>query len=196
VTRVFLAGEGGNELGGWAAEPAWREPPLQPGVVEAMLRSRVATGWEVCGARCWKDAPKLRVGGRRGDAATVRRMTLDALEAGAHALVFVRDEDGDAERTVEIHGAIAEVASDQSFATVGVAGETARPTLEGWLLALTGRRGTEAMSRNKAQAKLGLDKQTLDMVSYVEKHGTSRIAPDAQALRGWLDRAEGLLRGA
>jgi hypothetical protein len=61
--RVFIAGEGRNELGGWAGDPAYRDLS-EPGVIEAFLSRTRPTGWRIVdGAeltRAPKDAGSLR----------------------------------------------------------------------------------------------------------------------------------------
>jgi hypothetical protein len=71
-----------------------------------------------------------------------------------------------------------------------IAGATAIPTLEAWLLALAGRTKTESLSRSAAQdalETLGVKgKNTADMRAWVERYGVESIAADAASLRDWV----------
>ncbi len=68
MIRVFLAGEGPNELGAFGKEESFqpsndKERRQSPGVLEALLRHVQEDGWEVTGGIRWKDIRKLQVGG-------------------------------------------------------------------------------------------------------------------------------------
>jgi hypothetical protein len=53
VIKVLVAGEGPNELGGWAGEPSFRETS-KCGVLEALMRALVPEGWIITHAEAWK----------------------------------------------------------------------------------------------------------------------------------------------
>lgn len=58
MIRVIIAGEGRNELGGYADEPAFRHAKPEVGVIEAMLRQVRPDGWCIVDAIPWKKSPK------------------------------------------------------------------------------------------------------------------------------------------
>ena len=90
--RIFLAGEGKTDLGGWANEPFLRTPPITVGVIEALLRKLRTQGWEVGGASLWKSG-QMYAPGRRlpAEARRLLGLALDAREAECSVLIFVRD---------------------------------------------------------------------------------------------------------
>jgi hypothetical protein len=201
--RIMLAGEGPNELGGWARHPSYRDS-REAGVLEALLRCLRADGWEIHEARLWKDKPQTY----RSLTGTPKRvhpeehkvaaLALDASESGCDALVFVRDDDGDARRTQAIKAGI-ELAKARAIAwmqagkpLVMIAGATAVPTLEAWLLALSGRSRTEELSRSAAGSALEAQgvrpKNTADMRELVERCGVASVPVDAYSLREWLSQ--------
>lgn len=112
MIKVFLGGEGSNELG-----TRWHRPMGdQPGVVEALLRRVRADGWCVGGARLWKTIRKYQAGVARGapnhgDARNVLGLVLHAYEAACELLVFVRDDDGDPDRDPAIAATLDAVAT-------------------------------------------------------------------------------------
>lgn len=55
--KVFLGGEGPNELGGRVKESMYRDPSPEPGVLEALLR-QINPGFTVTGALVWKRITK------------------------------------------------------------------------------------------------------------------------------------------
>ena len=80
--KVFLVGEGPNELGSWGRHPSYRSAPT-PGALEALLRRMCADGWEIGGATLWKDIRKYRSG--TPESAETRHVlgaALDAVERG------------------------------------------------------------------------------------------------------------------
>lgn len=195
VLRVFLAGEGPNELGGHADHPSYRDT-TKVGVLEALLRRVEPAGWEVAGAVRWKSIRKFRVGAAaHADTHNVMGAVNDAREAGCQVLAFTRDMDNDTSRPVAVAEGIARAAI--AMPGVGIVGGCARPTLEGWLLALGGKSGTEKMSPTKASAELvkaGVpSKVGADMVAVVEKAKLELVPPDAESLLRWLVRARSTL---
>jgi len=194
--RVYLAGEGANEIGHLAKLPA--APSAEGrGVLQALLARVEAEGWEVLGTRRWKDIRKLSVG--RAGHADVRNVVgaaLHAKEAGARVLVFSRDCDSDPERRAAIEDGVSRVPARIHDAPQ-IVGAAAVPALEGWILALAGVPGTEKMSRRRAEAeceKRQIEaKNTAAMVGIVDQADLARIPSDAVGLRLWLDRAKNVL---
>jgi hypothetical protein len=192
VIRVILAGEGKNELGGFAVEAAFRAEDPAPGVVEALLRQIRGSGWKVVDAIFWKKLPKLQVGiGGRGEELNVLRAHHHAKRRGCDVLAFTRDRDGVkfAHRDDDIERARSSLrsAGDGPRVIGGVAIEK----LESWLAALAGHRRSEEMRRPEEKlADLGVaEKDTPAMVRLVEDRGLAGIPDDAQSLRRWLERA-------
>jgi hypothetical protein len=195
--KVFLAGEGPNELGSRAYPPPHDRLEKRPGVLEALLQRVQPDGWEVGGARVWKKIRKLRAGGaRHADTHNVLGAVLDAKEAGCDVLVFSRDQDKDEERAEAIREGI-ERAPQEIRGAPPIVGGVAIPLLEGWILALLGQRGTEALSPKAAQAALvargcGV-KDGAAMVDIVRDADLAALPDDAASLQAWLDRANEVL---
>jgi hypothetical protein len=196
VIEVFLAGEGRNELGGWCIERSFRDDDPDVGVLEALARQVVASGWRVRDAIRWKDIPKLRVGtkGKGAERQAVLAAHLHAKERGCTALLFSRDRDGskNAAREREIEQAMAELEAGDG--AVVVAGGVCVERLESWLLAVSGRTQSEDLGRSKVDeelAALGVpSKDTARMLELVERHGSTAVAPDATSLRRWIERVK------
>jgi hypothetical protein len=195
--QVFLGGEGRNELGSWAGDPAYQHDD-EPGVIKAPLLRTRPEGWKVIGARSWKTCRKYTDHGPvladlrrniRGDheKRAVLGLVLDASECGAHAVAFVRDRDDDPERAGIIGRAIDLARS--YWPHIRVIGGTAVPVLEAWILALMGESGTESLGKNKAQRLLAERSiaTTAEMVS--EVLATRPVPEDATHLRSWLAQA-------
>lgn len=96
MIKVFLAGEGPNELGGWSNERIYRDERPLLGVLESLARQVVPTGWDVHDAMVWKDIPKLAIGtrGQGLERKTVLAARLHAKESGCDVVLFSRDRDG------------------------------------------------------------------------------------------------------
>jgi len=194
--RVFLAGEGKAELGSRAGHPAYQSDE-QPGVIATLLGRVQPDGWEIGGVREWKTIRKLKVGAaRHADTHNVLGVALDAKEAGCAALAFMRDRDNDPDREAAIEQGI-ERAGTELDQPPQIIGGVAIPTLEGWLLALLGRTGTEQMSPGGASDRLA---RQLDgtpsveaMVGLVESADLKTLPPDSRSLTVWLNRAKGVL---
>ncbi len=194
MIRVILAGEGKNELGGFAVEAAFRGDDPEPGVVEALLRRVRPDGWKVVDAILWKKMPKLQVGiGGRGEELNVRRAFHHAKKRGCEVFVFTRDRDKVkfAHRESDIERAISALEGEGPAIVGGVAIEK----LESWLVAVAGILGSEVLRRPEEElAKLGVgEKNTAAMVRFVEETGLDGIPTDARSLRRWLDRASQVL---
>lgn len=195
--KLLLAGEGADDLGGWAHEPAYREKAPELGVVEALLKRVRPDGWEVADAVRWKDIKKYRVGkgmhgaGRRN----VLGLALRADEAGIPIVAFVRDRDRDEERASAIAEAMEE--SGAIFPNVEVIGGAAIEEIDAWLLAIRGRKRSESLGDPKAElrGKHGIT-DAPKKAELVMDAALSDIADDAESLRAWLDRARDVLTPA
>lgn len=200
MIKVFLAGEGPNELGGWSNERIYRDERPLLGVLESLARHVVPTGWEVHDAMVWKDIPKLTIGtrGKGLERKTVLAARLHAMESGCDVVVFSRDRDGPKkdkrEREQEIEAVLTELAAEPG---VTVAGAVCIERLESWLLALSGRSRTEDFGDAQVDeelARLGVPKKaTVQMLELVEQHGLAQVPPDARSLRTWIDRVRAAL---
>ncbi|HVI04371.1 MAG TPA: hypothetical protein VM869_37045 [Enhygromyxa sp.] len=194
MIEVFLAGEGRNELGGWCVEPSYRDPAPAPGVLEALARQVAPSGWCVRDAMQWKNIPKLAVGskGKGVERKAILAARLHAMERGCAVLMFSRDRDGskNTARQHEVEQTLAELASEDCIAIVG---GIAVERLESWLLAVSGRTGTESLRVEKTDSELealGVPaKDTAAMVELVERRGTASLPSDAASLSAWLQRA-------
>lgn len=194
--KVFLCGEGGNELGSRFGHPA-HQTDERPGVLHALLTRVQASGWEVGGARDWVRIRKFRIGGApHNDTHNVLGAVLDAKEAGCDVLAFSRDLDRDPDRKDAIEEGIRRAPSTFASPPV-VVGGVAVPTLEGWVLALLQERRTEELTPTRAERELAekgiAKKNTADMVRVVEEADLSNLPDDATSLATWLGRARAVL---
>lgn len=165
--KVFLSGEGRCELGSRAGHRSFQSDD-EPGALHALLARVRASGWEIGGSCEWKRIRKFRAGKfDHEDTRNVLGAALDAKEAGCDVLAFSRDMDRDLARDEAIEEGIRRVEG------IGVIGGVAKPTIEGWILALLQERRSEDMSSKRAEALL-----------------VERIPDDAASLRRWLERAE------
>jgi hypothetical protein len=200
--RIWVVGEGNNELG--VGDGAGKR---SRGVLEALLARVRESGWECAGKREWRTIQKYRAGGahfapsNHGDLHNVRGLVLEAYENAAEAVAFSRDIDSDPDREEAIGMALAWV-RDESGWLIGVIGGVAKPSLEGWVLALQGVPGTDAMSRARAREQLlSIEveaKSTADYVDIVEKAALGELPhlglpPGCESLRGWLAMAHEVL---
>jgi hypothetical protein len=195
-TKVFLCGEGPNELGSRFGHRAYQSDE-RPGVLHALLARVQPTRWEVGGAREWKRIRKFRTGGApHEDTHNVLGAALDAKEAGCDVLAFSRDRDRDPDR----HGAIEEGIRRIPLAfssPPAVIGGVAVPTLEGWILALLKEPRTEDLTPKRAEEALedkGVKlKDGEAMARVVEEADLSKLPADATSLAAWLARAKAVL---
>lgn len=188
--KVFLGGEGPDDLGDWYNEPQYRSRPPVTGVVEALLGRVAAVPFTVIGSRVWKRIRKFQVG-RPLDAETrnVLGLMIEAGEVGADVLVFVRDQDGDEDRGKAINEGLRRIREGGEGASV--VGGVAVQELEAWLLALLGERRSE----RRSDAKAMLEKEhgiagRARKVEVVERADLARVPDDALSLRAWLRDAE------
>jgi hypothetical protein len=194
---VFLGGEGRNELGSWAGDPAHQSDD-EPGVIKALLLRTRPDGWKILGAQVWKSIRKYTPHGsfpadlRRNirsshETQAVLGLVLDAKERGAQVVAFVRDQDDDPDRATIIAKAIDRARSH--FSDIRVVGDTAVPVLEAWILALMGETGSEALGKAKAQRLLAARgvASTEKMVN--EVLANRPVPEDATHLHSWLAQA-------
>jgi hypothetical protein len=191
VIKIHLSGEGAFELGGRVGDPAYRTE--RPGVIEALLRAHVPDGWEVCGARTWKDIPKVRARpGETAEVQNVRGAVLDAREAQCDVLVFVRDRDRRAERERLIDVTVQELRE----AGARIVGGVACQCVDAWVLAIAGETGSEGHASGDAKRlREARAPRTEDAVALVQQRGLASVAPDATSLRSWLAAAGAELAG-
>src|ERR1700760_4112469 len=109
--KVFLGGEGKNDIGTRAQTPKDDQRDEQPGVIEVLLRKLRPAGWQVAGAMEWKSIRKYRAGAARqhadhADAHNVHALVQRAYEEACEMLVFVRDVDGEQLRAAAIRQAL------------------------------------------------------------------------------------------
>jgi hypothetical protein len=130
--KVFLGGEGSDDLGDWYRDPQNRQRPPLVGLVEALLRRASPYEITVVGAYVWKRIHKYRFG-RPMEAETrnVLGLMIEADEVGADVLAFVRDQDGDVERGAAVDEGL-RLAREGSYAAAVVGGADAR-SLHAWL---------------------------------------------------------------
>jgi hypothetical protein len=188
TVRVFLGGEGNTELGDERGSLHYPSSG-QEGVVVALARRQVPDGWEVCGAQRWKDIRKLRAHGlSRPEMQNVAGLALEASEAKADVLCFLRDDDADEDRAKQILEAIASV--QPRHPELCIIGGIPRRNLEAWILAIAGETGVEQLGKKRLQellASRNLDtgKNVRAYVELVEQAPDPGKA-DAPRLVAWL----------
>lgn len=198
--KVWLGGEGPCELGD---RDQWEGARRRQGALEALLSHVRAEGWEVLGATRWRSLHKFKVGAAIGkashaDTRNVQALALKAKEQGATVLAFTRDLDTDVDRATAIENGIA--AAQARSPDLAIVGGVAKPTLEGWILALRGDPRTDELSPSRANdriAALGLGgKQAEDYVAVIERADLAHLPDGCQSLQTWLQRARAALGGA
>ena len=197
--KVLLAGEGPNELGGWARHPSYRNTE-EPGAIEALLRKVRAEGWRVVDGVLWKQIRKYQVGNRRGaEERNVLGLVLKAKEVGCDLVAFVRDRDGtqanpNRERYQAIEDGI-RAAQEKIEECPRVIGGVAVKKLESWLMALLGNRNSEIHpSPERVLEDRGVAiKSTRDYVAVVRDADLDQVPADAESLRCWIERATAAL---
>ncbi len=184
--RVFLSGEGPDDLGDWCnARQNWSKPPKM-GVIEALLRKVSKVDFTVVDARVWKRIVKYKAGNHaQRETRNVLALVNAAEEARCDVLVFVRDQDGYPDRQSDIEEGI-RLAYERGFEP-GLVGGVVVQEIEAWILALLGERNTELHS----DAKSVLDKnhgisRRDEMVLVVEGADRRKIPKDAVSLGDWL----------
>ena len=189
--KVFLSGEGPDELGDLFKEPQYRGKPPLPGLLHALLEKKASLLPEIVGARIWKRIRKFRLA-KHGDAEThnVLGLLVEADEVGADVLVFVRDQDGDEERERAVKEGIRLAREDGRF-HAKVAGGVAVQEIEAWLLAMLGERRSEDRADPKTHLRdhHGVADRE-GKIRVVENATLNNLPPDANSLRDWLHSVE------
>ena len=206
--RIFLAGEGPNELGSWAKGPEYQDASY-PGVLETLMIKVKDSGWKIMAARQWKSIRndskvkpirRYRAGIHlKPEEQAVRGACMLAKTKDCDVLAFSRDIDGDSDynkkRKRDIEKGIERAAEE--FPSVKIIGGCTVPAIEGWVLAFSGVRGTETFSKDKAEAMLSekdiSSKDTQAMVEFVQQHSRTDVAKDAHCLNEWLTTAAEIL---
>ena len=188
--RLFFAGEGPDELGEWANEPAYRpseDTPAAGGVLHALVDRH--THYETVDAVRWKTIRKFKAGDHaKPEFRNVMGLALQADESGCDALVFVRDRDGDLEREKDIEQGI-ELASKRF--RVRIVGGTANEELEAWILAMLGTRKSESFADAKTKLADTHGTTTREQkCEVVTKANLDELPEDCPSLRRWLERAK------
>jgi hypothetical protein len=190
TVRLLLAGEGPDELGEWANAPPYRPSRDEPGgggVLHGLV-GRYAR-YETVAAVTWKAIRKFRAGAHaKPESRNVMGLALQADELECHALVFVRDRDGDPEREEDVEQGIERASREFR---VRIVGGTANEELEAWILAMLGTRKTESFSDPKAKLEQlhGLTTRAQKR-EVVEKCALEALPEDCLSLRRWLTRAQ------
>jgi hypothetical protein len=199
MKKLFLAGEGPNELGRWSNEPEYRDLYNDVGVIEAVIKKVTTSGWKVVDACRWKNIRKYRTGGHKEkEKRNVLGAVLQAIDAKCEVLVFARDRDGkkNKERQQQVEDAIRIVTEDEDF-PVEIIGGMAIEKIESWLCAISGKTKSEDMGIDKVEEYLreaGIaSKDTKAMVDLIESRSFEDIPKDAKSLNSWLDMAENVL---
>ena len=193
--KLFLAGEGPDELGEWSAPASQRPGAGIPGVLEALLRRIAPDGWEISGAVLWKNIRKFKIGDRRSpETRNVLGALQMASDEGCDALIFLRDRDRYEDREAAIEQGIEQAASHAP--EVAVVGGVAIEELEAWLLAMKGERGSErhADAKSVLGERHGISRR-INMVELIESCDLDRLPDDARSLGVWLGRAREVLVG-
>lgn len=186
--KIFLAGEGRTELGGWAYRPPYWTPDR--GVLLALVEKVFAP--DVVGAVKWKDIRKFKVGEHRGaEERNLLGARLQASEAGAEVLVFSRDRDRDVRREKEIEDGLASVDPTESPRIVGA---VAVEAVESWVLSAAGVRGAEDLTNPKAHAADSGFATVEDKVDVIDRADLTNLPPDAVSLRRFLGRLAAIER--
>ncbi len=196
MLKVFLGGEGNNDIG-----TRWQRPMGdQPGVVEALLRRVRPSGWHVAGARSWQSIRKYQAGAARKrpeheDARNVLGLVLHAYEEACEMLVFVRDVDGEDLREQEIRRVLNTLITfgfaEEYHYELAVVGGVARPKLEGWILWLLGVTGTDAMTPARADRELATtDIEAKSTAQYVANAESRALPAGDGSLPEWLGHAK------
>lgn len=145
--KLFVTGEGANEIGKWIEHPSYRSSSKRgDGVLAALVRKKREAAMVVDGM-AWKNARHFRAGVARGDAHTLAAHALTASEAGADALVWARDTDGDVSRVKELKAKQEELRAE--FRALKFIGGLPN---QAWVMAI-GRLDVDPESRSKERLK-------------------------------------------
>jgi hypothetical protein len=214
MVRVFLAGEGRNELGSRVGSRAYQTDD-QPGVIATLLTRAREAGWAVGGARGWNSDGKKSFVAKptssaargiakarfdREDTRIVLVIANDAVDAGCTVLAFLRDGDNQGEeRTHAVEDGVVRIPQAVS-SELAVIGAVVVPKLEGWVLAARGASHTESLTsaaadRELAAAGIGAKDGTA-FVKIFEEMAIDRLPADARRLRAWIEQAKTVLDAA
>ena len=199
MKKVFLAGEGPNDLGKWAHHPSFRAK-YGKGVIEGLLSKVRAEGWEVRESVRWKDVIKFRVGGHASaEERAVKGLVLMAKEAGCDIVAFVRDRDGSRKhpnnkREEDIKRGMREVRQTLDNCP-DIIGGVAIKAIEAWILAIRGEDQSEKVTNPKERLKEifeeeGKESCTVSYVEVIDNGSLENLPEDARSLRAWLEKAE------
>lgn len=199
LLKVFLGGEGNNELGTRAADFPVPEHAQVPGVLETIARKVQPEGWCVGGAIRWCKIHKYQAKGQLdAEARNVLGLVLQAKEAKCDAVLFARDTDGDLDRQASIEKGIEE--AHKRFGDYHrIAGGAPHPMLESWVLSLAGVHGAEKMGKDKLTLEFKKrdielpKKPTHRYVALTEGANHDRVPPDALSLHTWMQRVRSAL---
>ena len=196
MKKVFLAGEGANELGSWAKKPPYQDDS-ESGVLKALLQKIKNDGWQVSGAIRWKNIIKFQAGHHMGhEERNVLGACLRAIEKNCSIIAFSRDADADESRQERIGKGI-KAAYERFNTKIGIIGGCAVPCIEGWILAFLGMTQTEEFASSKAcdslKREVGNEPNTKQMVQIIARTDMKNIAHDARALKEWLKTAQHIL---
>lgn len=189
--KLYVAGEGPNELGGLAGDPAWRDE--RPGAIHALIDLAVPEASKgVVDGIVWRRIRKYVAS--TGEPSSkeeqhVHRLALMAHEAGCDGVAFLRDTDGDTGRVSSIRRATEDVR--RRYPDLQIWAGTPNQMLEAWIAACVGARRTEGMSGPEAADTLlrhGIRAKDTD--AYVDAIQCCNTLPaDATSLQRWCSEA-------
>jgi len=196
MMRVFLGGEGVDELGRFAHAPAYavqpvrgREVSKEPGILEALVKRLKKHPIELVGGLTWHRIPKGRrsVGIGPAEVRNVVGLVTDAQDEGCNAVVFVRDRDCDELRAADIEDGIR--IAQERFPDVRIVGGSAVEEIEAWLLAMLGERKSESHTHPKEELRERHRVSTRhDKTRIVEEARFDQLPEDAASLHQWINR--------
>lgn len=187
MKRIFLAGEGRNELGGWYYPRPYRTK--ERGVLEILLQKIVPSGWAIKDAIVWSDIVKSSAGNhRKPETKNVLGAALKARELGCDVFIFSRDRDKRVAREKAIEAALEEISQDTRIA---VAGGVAIEELESWVLSCTGHPRAESLSDAKSVAMEKFSKGSL--AEQLQGADLDNLPEAAVSLHKWVARVRKVL---
>ena len=199
MIRVFLGGEGVDELGRFAHASAYAmhvsskgEEQKGRGILEALAERLKGQPLEFVGGLAWHRIRKNKRmrGLTSAEARNVMGLALDARAAGCEAVVFVRDQDGHSQRAADVEEGIQ--AARSHCPGLLIIGGMAVEEIEAWLLAMLGERKSESHKHPKEvlQERHGISNR-LDKTRVVEEANFAKLPEDAHSLRTWMSRFSG-----
>lgn len=189
--KVFLAGEGRDELGKWFDHPGYRDDKNHPGLIEAFL-TNLEIDYMVTDGKRWRNLLKYEAGdGRSEEMKNVMGAAQEALDLGCDAVVFVRDLDSAPWRETDIAKGIEKARAE--FPDLRICGGVAIQEIEAWILALKGDHGSETHrdAKEVLKTKHGVERRN-QKVEVVRAADLTRTPSDAVSLNGWLNEARAL----